>query len=589
MYHNETFHILNMDRLSHLRQELQLLFEDKRINIKSQNFNIPDKWDKLSLKQQYMIILNKTNIQSLYFELFKTTFPELKLVNNDETRKILKHVVNDLKLWLSDQQELKSKYIDMFNDPKPIKYIDYIGFQVFGCEYSRDIDVAVVVKDHTELTENINKERLYRELEELGYDISRGVDINVIYCNDGMIMGSLKGSKETQNILYLTYHFHKQKYPSFVSGITTVNKEDKISNIAKYILDNLCTFIGDDEYMKERPNKIAAYAGKWNRVIYSLSILDKIIITPKNYNDCVKSLTMKIIQLILLEKGEFEYQKYGLARKFDNIFPGHYDHVIYLLMRCKDGSYNPNTCKLLLQEYHRIASSVNVEDPVWINLSLDITHNPTHLSDLIFNEFVKSPLVPTSIFISEFENVCPNRNVNSFIIPSNNGNLLPDHIKEKAICIPQRSPEWIKLLGFYTCGRNTGVKKYDGDDWVDYYYNLIRGSIVELMVIETCDFTPLIPNYTKVTVGFLVEEKDKAGCKGISPDLLLLVGDDVIPVEIKCLTGSLSDNHNYRRDVLLATKQLESSAILTGSNMGIIVLVYTNNEGFKTYGTIVRF
>lgn len=578
-----------------LRQEIMLLFENKLKNIE---FEVPKKWDTFSLKQKYSIIMIKTNIQSEYLVLFQKEYPEMKLIDCQETRKLLKNTVNDLQPWSPDKLEIKSKNINYFLKHKKSCNVDYIAFQVFGCEYSQDIDVAVLVEDHLQLTKNINIKRLHDELKELEYDISRGVDINVLYCENGKVMGSTKGTNEIQNILYLTYDLHKQKYPLFVSGLTCVNKENKISSVAKFILDNLKILIGNDEYQKERTNRRKAYAGKWNRVIYVLSMIDKI--QKNNINltlDCFKTITMKIIQLILLYRNDFSYRKYELARKFDEIYPGHYEHVVWLLMRGNDGSYDPKTIDLLFSEFKRIASRIEMDEPKWIKLDMDLNHNPTYLSEDLFKEFVKSPLIPTNQFIDGFEKICPTRNINSFIISSHNGDLLPPQVKEKAICIDQRSPEWIRLLTFYSCGRNTGVIKYDGADWVNYYYNLIRGAIIELMVIETCDFSPLIPNYEKITVGFLVEEVGKQGSHCIAPDLLLLTRDEsqkVIPVEIKCLVGHLSDNHNYRRDFSLAKKQLESSLKILkipfeSNSKGIIIFVYVNDDGITTYGTIINF
>lgn len=586
-----------MDRLLQVRSDIQPIFEDKYLNVESQVFEVPHRWSTMSLRQQYLMLLNKTNILELCIDIFRNAFPEINLVDCSETDKLLKNVVTDMQPWITNETTsenviIRSKYTELFlcSNVKVIPCVDYIAFQVFGCPYSRDIDIAVLVQSHLELTENINKDRLYKELEELGYDVTRGVDINVMYCDNGVVMGSTKGSNETQNMLYLTYDLHRQKYPLFVSGLVHVNEVDKISATAKFILDNLRIFIGDTKYATERLNKIAAYAGKWNRVTYVISILDKIKISDTNVSkECFKSLTMKIIQLILLERNEFEYEKYGLARRFNGIFPGHYDMIVWLLMRGTDGIYNSDTIQLLLGQFQRIAMNININDHVWTTLPVDLTHNPTHLPQSAFDEFVRSPLIPTPKFIEEFENICPDRNVNCFLIKPNNGDLLPLDVRDRAICIPQRSPEWLELLTFYSCGRNTGVKKYDGDDWVHYYFNLIRGCIVELIVINSCDFSTLFPGCRKISVGFLVEKIGKIGCLGIAPDLLLLVGNEVIPVEIKCLTGQLSDNHHYRRDILLATRQLESSVKLVGCNRGVIVLVYVTDNGFNTYATTVAF
>lgn len=584
-----------MDRLGQIRLQLQSLWTNKTL-VETLGQTLLAKWDSMPKRKQYLVLINKTVWPQLYFEMFQQIFPEKNLLDTPETHKVLKNLVTDLEPWSPDNDIKMTKCIDTFLERETIRStpVDYLAFQVFGCVTSRDIDIAILVRSHLELTENINIHRLHAELTELGYDISRGIDLNVLYSNNGTVMACTRGSTEIQNMLYATYDLHPQKYPRFVSGLTPVDKEDKISATAKFILDNLKTLICETKYVKERLNKRAAYAGRWNRVTYVLSILHLIRVTDTNDSrECFKSLTMKIIQIILLEKNEFEYQKYELARKLDMIFPGHYQSALWLLTRGIKGFYNPDTVDLLLSELHRIALTVTIIEPTWTRLSIDLTHNPTHLQYETFREFIKSPLKPTDKFVKDFKTICPDRSVNCFLINPHNTDLLPPDIKKRAICIPQRSLEWINLLTFYACGRNTGVKKYTEPDWVQYYYNLIRGAIVELMVIESCDFTPLIPNYEKITVGFLVEEVGRAGCLGIAPDLLLLVNGitsvDIIPVEIKCLTGTMSDNHDYRRDIELATKQLESSIKLTGSQSGIIVLVYVNDTGFEVHGTVLNF
>lgn len=588
-----------MEFLTKVRERLVLLFDEYYFNKDKYAAVIPSRWDNMSKKQQHLIILNQTDISLKYFQIFVEELQDVEFNDTPEDHKLLKNIVTDLQTWNDTHIVIKSKHVDILlsRRNKLEKGIDYIAFQVFGCPHSRDIDVAVLVRDHTELTDDINKVKLNEELIQLGYDISRGVDINVLYCENGMVMGCTKGSTEIQNILYLTYEIHIQKYPLFVSGLIDVNIEEKVSIISRTILDNFKLLISKEEYMEERLNKVAAYAGKWNRVQYVLSILDKIPVTVTNITrEFFKSLTMKIVQLILLERHIYEYRKYELARKFDTIFPGHYEHIVWLLMRGSDGSYDPDTIKLLFNEFTRIASGIKITEPVWIKLSLNLEQNPTHLPNEIFQEFIKSPLQPTNKFVEGIQSIYPDRNINRFLIPSINGELLPDTVKDKAILIAQRSPEWFKLLNFYKCGKGTGVKKYAGPDWVEYYFNLIRGSIVELMVINSCDFSSLFPIYKKITLGFLVEEIGKAGCLGIAPDLLLLTNNntsEIIPVEIKCLTGYLSDNRDYRRDILLATKQLESSIKLIGNanslKMGIIVFVYLNEDGFNVYATSVRF
>jgi hypothetical protein len=68
--------------------------------------------------------------------------------------------------------------------------------------------------------------------------------------------------------------------------------------------------------------------------------------------------------------------------------------------------------------------------------------------------------------------------------------------------------------------------------------------------------------------------------------LLKLDTGKVVPVEIKCIEGVMADNHHYRRAVSLASRQLETAARILKSDVGIIVLIYVdNNDGLPTYDT----
>ena len=115
---------------------------------------------------------------------------------------------------------------------------------------------------------------------------------------------------------------------------------------------------------------------------------------------------------------------------------------------------------------------------------------------------------------------------------------MPVHVKNHAIIADQRSNEWLDALKFYKCGNNTGVIPCPDDNWVSHYYNLIRGSIVELIVMKTVDLSSFFPHQkiSKINLGLLVKEKGIEGSPGCAPDLLLALEgtDEIIAGEIKC-------------------------------------------------------
>jgi hypothetical protein len=93
--------------------------------------------------------------------------------------------------------------------------------------------------------------------------------------------------------------------------------------------------------------------------------------------------------------------------------------------------------------------------------------------------------------------------------------------------------------------------------------------------------------YHKITIGFIVENKDCKNSKGCAPDLLLLITEihsnnkKIIPVEIKCINEISANSHDYRRAIKLAKGQLKMAKYLLGNvstDFGIIVIVSVNSS-----------
>lgn len=500
-------------------------------------------------------------------------------------------------------------FVDFANKwEKPeIVYVPYIGWIVFGCPSSTDIDIAIFVTDSNHVDKQIDEYKLRAELQECGYDTeNRKLDICLIYIEGNEIVNSGKGGKESQNIFVSTYGYHRQKYPCPDFDVLPVDIIEKISATGKFILDKLKIISEGEAYRVIRPAKIKAYKGTWNRVEFSIASIPLIIssapdlLTSKKWRKAIKSITLKIGQIILLDHDILEYTKDGLAKLMSELYPENvdYDKIHWLLFWYEQVPVDKDgICKLLqflFDKYKEICGANKPDSCVWTSVVLEkLQENCTTLSPTLYEEFVKSPFEPTEEFIKEFTSTYDYKDTSSMFIMENlNIDAIPENIREKHVITEnQRTDVWKELLTFYKCGKNTGIKEYDGENWVHVFYNLIRGSIVEEMAINKIDWPNLFPDKRVVTssVGLLVKEKGVMGSLGIAPDLLLILDDTiVIPVEIKCLTldngmkpaedPSKDGNRDYRRGVTLATRQIESSLDILEGFQGIICLVYVYQE-----------
>jgi len=481
------------------------------------------------------------------------------------------------------------------------RLVEFTQFWVFGCPTSTDIDVIVLAKNRKDVYKNaeIDTVPLKNYLAKLGYDVlTRKIDVNIVWIEDGKLILSQKGCIATQNMLMSTYHLHNQQYRCPFNSLVSLDMNEQVRSASKFILDNLQDLIGKELYHRQfRAEKSTAYEGQWRRVHFAIKVIEHIQkFDTVLWYDAMKSLTMKIIQLVLLEKDIQEYTKSGLAKKFDGFFSGHQQGALWFLMRGKQGTYNADTLQLLKDEFVRIAGSIVTKDLQWQNVPMSVNPNPTKLSDNLYNEFTWSPLELTPQFESEFTNLCQYAaNIGNFFpIPCRNISQLPRTVQSHVVAIDQRSDEWKKQLAYYTCGNNTGIHDCNSSDWVRFYYHLIRGCIVEIMAMNNCDFSVIFPGQkiTKVNVGLLVQEVGKKGSPGCAPDLLLILDDkEVVPVEIKCLHSPKADNHDFRRGVSLAHRQLESVVEIIGDknvcHRGIILIVHIHNNVFDVQATMV--
>jgi len=471
----------------------------------------------------------------------------------------------------------------------------YISCVVIGCPGSTDIDVVVFVTK-----ENIKDGKplelsptllitLMTELRDAGYSIESidDLDINVLCVNEsGHIIANMKGGAEIANIINLTHHYHKQKYPIPHLQTIEVSIFDKLRAISKFILDNLKNLTID--YEKIRSSKQEAYQNGTDSMIQFtvsedfLGNLDLVNINnTKEWKDLWKSLTMKFCQLILLVDDQYEYTKEQLAVKTAKLFPEREnltDELLWFLFRGNKGRIDidntEDTIRFLHQKYCVIvANHFASVKPSYMTITRDTLLKTIIEQELPFPEdllkaFFESPNVPTLTFeklwvefVLLYKEVY---NVSSFSLNKlfqTPVSSLGDRLKlftllgktnyEQFVWIAQRSDEWFALRKLYPGGTDLG----NISDTLQATYNLLRGSITEMIIQKL--FSPSViklknEDYSWVDTGLIHNGK-----KSCAPDGLLVSSTKLIPVEIKSLHTSVK-NSDYYRGIELATKQCNS-------------------------------
>lgn len=501
--------------------------------------------------------------------------------------------------------------------------LDYLI--VFGCLTSTDIDCAYCTFGDYNFNIDYPDMDLVREtLAGLGYDLSRDIDLTLVKIDEvGNVENSDKGTcHDTQNIIYYTWQNHQQSFdvlpitqpiPMSLDNLTILSR-----GVAKCFLDGLQWLVGTYRYKNETmeitysDRKGEIYSAGGNTIVDGVMELyneihhwplPEMISSKDSYKwqSTMKSLVMKLIQMMLLEKLESEFNKMELPQRFIEHIrsdePEWENHLTWYLSRGNQGVYDPNHDALdwLMSQYERI-SKENVIIIDWTQLEFSIG-NPTTFSNEFWNLFIETPVNPpiTTIeqFMTETEGITPEGQISInqyFVEPCEGIELLrPEFVKRHVHDVSQRTAEWRDLLKFYRCGRNTGICSPPSDstptEIIRFYWNLIRGCIMEQFATMNVDLALIgLEEYRKVHVGLLVHEKVQ-GARGIAPDMLLVSpdGNEVVPVEIKCLAGIHADNSNYRREIGVATKQLRTSIdVLTMGgyvcDRGLLLFCYINQD-----------
>lgn len=506
---------------------------------------------------------------------------------------------------------LGKSYQDLFD----IKPRNYLSFNVIGSPDSTDLDIVVYLNrdddNRINSTDFVDLERIKKELQEAGYSEtetqSSQLDINLVLIDDnGNVMATQKGDcSHTQNIIYYTHHFHRQKYNNVpVRQPISVDRFDSSQNIriiAKFFLDNLKYLVLDKESYEILHNeKCNNYHTKGIRKRIDLSyriysqfiseLSDSDNAWTSNRIDFMKSITMKLVQLILLhDHQKLEYNKLELARLISTLDDqGQYDfnEIEYFLSRGRRGhlSFPYTTFQRLMSRYCDIGMEFAEQNEKYTlrhcnDLTVDhiiesLTPMLNDENEYMILEFIESPREPTpgllASLIERFD-LNDNSSVNNLFQGSIRGTeILGDRfIQAHCELAPQRSNEWLRLLDHYRCGRNNGVIQFSPDEnsefpiivqKLKFYWNLIRGCLGEIIVQHYYQRFSLIGIGEIIEVGLLVEEK-RRNARAIAPDLILYNYREqaLIPIEIKCLSGHFSENSAMRREISLARKQLNTS------------------------------
>lgn len=510
----------------------------------------------------------------------KIIIPEFDPVIKNTLESLKTHPVKTaksiIKKYNIDLQNLESYCGNFFSS--------YDSFVIIGCPHSTDIDVVCLVKHFNQsngkpktlLSTELN--RLHYEIfEELNYDKSKDLDINLISIQNSNITSILKGGKETQNIILETYQYHKQKYPIPQLDFVKVSMLEKCRSIAKYFLDYL-EFICED-YKLLRDSKKIAYANTSSMLDFSKLIIQHIdlnnIHNSKKWKNTMKSLVMKFIQLILLEHNIYSYAKLDMINKIKSIFNNLDEEGLkWYLFRGTIGIENQKVFFELNELYVKILTDcmLNIDN---ITLEKDIWF--CTIDKQIINKFgcfFEQPNMPTEKFEQYWNKTFgPDVSINSVFEAESSTTstqthllkLFDEYFHKNFIWINQRSPEWLDLLtNFYKCGTNS---KEIPPGFMGKF-NLIRGAIAEYIITNDIMLNEF-KNFNKISLGLLVADTIK-GSRGCAPDLILVNDLEIIPIEIKCLKSSIK-NSDYYDSIELAQKQCDTVIeILNSFKIGYI-------------------
>jgi hypothetical protein len=490
------------------------------------------------------------------------------------------------------------KMQSIIEDTSPELFAIILGVNVFGDVTSRDIDIVLRVTNLERPVRSSEVVRLDVELAEMGYDITRGLDINKVYIESNGVVQFSKGGNETINMVICTYDFHTQKYPPIFTEYAELDVYQKVHALCTFIANKLEMLTTTENYATLRSEKQTIYtSGGLERIDFAIKCMDYIENRIENCieRDCDtwKSLIVKYLQLLLFDKAvcdctetkKLYYQKLGLLQLFkshcentsayDDI---NFDIIEGLLTR---RSFSTSEIALFHKTVHCLHAQVcNIIRQNLPRLDWHIQHIPHmhefHDCDPLHFAWLNSPIVVSDTFCETWFRNYGDDNVtinDKFIEPNENIDCLDQHpnVKANVIDIPQKSSEWMELIKFYSCGNNTGLSDIGICGLVDTLKarsNLIMGCIGETLIAKYFDPTrcaDLSASFDRCTIGLIVEHVGIEGSNGSSPDMLFVNQKEIIPAEFKTIDGRPSENRGYCRAFSLAKKQITRCANILNS------------------------
>ena len=204
----------------------------------------------------------------------------------------------------------------------PELFTKFLSWNVFGDRTSRDIDLILYVDNLRRPLLSAEVSRLYAELTEMKYDITRGLDINKVYVDPNESIQFSKGGNETVNMVICTFEFHAQKYPLIFTEYVELDIYKKVHSVCTFIANKLELLTTPEVYKILRNEKKTIYtSGGLERIDFAIKCMDFFNYTSHDC-DTWKSLIMKYLQLILFEKAtsvdtrKNYYQKLGLLELY---------------------------------------------------------------------------------------------------------------------------------------------------------------------------------------------------------------------------------------------------------------------------------
>lgn len=553
----------------------------------------------------------------------KCEISDVKNVTPEYVIDVLKQKFNNPKNVKKFVNTLKQYGINFTELANPIqaKFVfDPDKFVIYGCPTSLDLDCGYLIskKEFDMLTKKRCDEiKMYVQQ---NTSFTKEIDLNLFFIDKrGNISKANKGKgKDLQNIIFETQSKHKQIYSkAFITrevSLSVIERTDiPIRTIVNFITleKNSKELLGKEEYvdMRDYRKQSSLDAVSWK--YYALKVLEKgftkwFMLKPiqldSNKYTFMKGLTMKIVQALQKRDNmKVSYTKPELGKASAKWFK-YSEGIKYFLMRGKDG--NVKDAYHCLPEILRIIKElINSPSPIkWESTLLDTSKNPVQsISNEIWEAFIDSPIICTEEFkrkyIEQYGKVTKSMELNKmFPAPSTDYKLLPKALQEFVVDIDQRTDEWVKLITFYKCGKNTGIDELkSNEDPLEAWYHLIRGCYMEECVQNYLqkNYKDILEYYnmyhfTPATIGLLVEEKGIQNSPGASPDMIFMKNNgEFIVVEIKTMKIEFNETSSeYRRSASLAIKQCERVITdITSLCIGyLVVMAYPcKNKEWKIY------